>query len=315
MLLHKSFKIAVPLPIFLRQLMHESLKHNILDGAAVLGFFLMLAIFPAVIFLMALISYLPIARVDVAIMDFLAQVMPTSAAEMFTGVVREVTQNQSGSLLSLGLLGAAWAASSGMHTVIAQINSCYDVQESRNWVRVRVAALMLSAMFVVMVLGGFSLIVLGGVIQDQLAEHLGASSALLSFFVGFRWVVIGAVMLLGYALIYYYGPDVKQDFIFVTAGSVFGVALLVAASLVFAWYVQNLGDYAATYGSVGAVILLLLWLYIAGLTLLFGAEVNALVEHHSPEGKEKGEKVEGQKERDPGAVQANKNAARAGSNA
>ena len=312
MLLHKPFKIAVPLPVFIRQLFKESLEHNILDGAAVLAFFLMLAIFPAVIFLMAVIPYLPIERVDVAIMDFLAQVMPASAAEMFSGVIREVTQEQSGGLLSIGLLGAAWAASSGMHTVIAQLNRSYEVVESRSWVRVRLAALTLSAMFAVTVLGGFSMIVLGGAIQDQLAERLGASGALLAFFAAFRWVVIAAVMLLGYALIYYYGPDVEQDFVFVTAGSVLGVALLATASLVFAWYVQNLGDYAATYGSVGAVILLLLWLYIAGLTILFGAEVNALVEHHSPEGKEKGEKVEGQKERQPEAVRANKEGARTG---
>jgi membrane protein len=312
MLLHRPFKIGIPLPLFLRQLVQESLEHNILDGAAVLGFFLMLAIFPAIIFLMAVIPYLPIAQVDVAIMDFLAQVMPAGAAQMLSGAVREVTQNQSGGLLSLGLLGAAWAASSGMHTIIAQINRSYEVTESRNWVRVRLAALLLSAMFAVTVLGGFSLIVLGGVIQDRLAEYVGASGALLAFFAGFRWVVIAAVLLLGYALIYYYGPDAKQDFVFVTLGSVLGVALLVGASLVFAWYVQNFGDYAATYGSVGAAILLLLWLYIAGLTILFGAEVNALVEHHSPEGKEKGENVEGQKEHDPGAVQANKAAARGG---
>jgi len=103
---------------------------------------------------------------------------------------------------------------------------------------------------------------------------------------------------------------VKQEFIFVTAGSVLGVVLLVAASLVFAWYVQNLGDYAATYGSVGAAILLMLWLFIAGLTLLLGAEINALVEHHAAGGKEKGEKEEGQKERDPAGVRANVEATR-----
>jgi len=110
--------------------------------------------------------------------------------------------------------------------------------------------------------------------------------------------VIIAGLLLGFALIYFLAPNVKQRFVFITPGSVVGVAVLALASLGFAWYVRNFGDYSATYGSIGAAIVLMLWLYIAGLVVLFGSEVNALIEHHPPDGKEKGEHAEGEKEAD-----------------
>ena len=286
---------------FLKELYREASDDNIFDGAAALGFYLMLAIFPAVIFVMALIPYLPIGQVDRAIMDLLRQALPPSAADMFTGVVAEVTSKQSGGLLSFGLIGALWATSSGMYAVMQQLNTTYDVHEGRSFLRARLIAVGLSLLFAVLVLGGFSLIVLGGQIQAWLGERFGMSDELLIFFATFRWVVIVLGLLLAFALIYYLAPDVKQRFKYITPGSVLGVILLMTASLGFAWYAQNFGNYSKTYGSVGAVIVLMLWLYIAGLTILVGSEINALLEHHAADGKEKGEREAGEKERDPQA--------------
>ena len=101
------------------------------------------------------------------------------------------------------------------------------------------------------------------------------------------------MLLLAFAFIYYLAPNVKQSFKFITAGSVVGVVVLLVASLAFAWYTQNFGDYDATYGSIGAVIVLMMWLYIAGLAILIGSEINALIEHHADDGKTKGERSPG----------------------
>ncbi len=290
---------AVPMKQFARELWAETQEDDIFNGAAVLGFYLTLAIFPAMVFLMAVIPYLPIPNVDQAIMDALRQALPASAADMFAGVVDEITREQRGGLLSLGLLGALWATSSGMYAVMQQLNISYDVKETRGFLKARAVALGLSLLFVLLILGAFSLIVGGGLLQDWLGQRLGLSDALLTFFVVFRWIVIVAALTLAFALIYYLAPDVKQDFAFITPGAVIGVVTLLAASVAFAWYAQNLGDYDASYGSIGAVIVLMLWLYIAGLAILFGSEVNALIEHHSPQGKDKGEKAPGRKEADP----------------
>jgi membrane protein len=288
---------------FVKELARETQEDDIFNGAAALGYYLTLAIFPAMIFLMAVIPYLPIQHVDQAIMDLLRQALPASAAEMFSGVVKQITSEQRGGLLSFGFLGALWATSTGMYAIMQQLNITYDVGEARSFVRARLTAIGLSLLFAVLVLGGFSLIVLGGQIQDWLGSRFGFSEALLSFFVVFRWVIIVLGLLLAFALIYYLAPNVEQRFAFITPGSIVGVVVLMLASLGFAWYARSFGNYDATYGSIGAVIVLMLWLYIAGLSILIGSEINALIEHHSAEGKEKGEHAPGEAERNPAARQ------------
>ncbi len=293
----------VPLTQFAKELVHEVQEDDVFNGAAALGFYLTLAIFPAMVFLMATIPYLPIPNVDQAIMDALRQALPPSAAQMFAGVVQEITSQERGGLLSLGLLGALWATSTGMYAVMQQLNVSYDVQESRGFLKARAVAIGLSLLFIVLVLGAFSLIVAGGMLQDWLGERFGLSQALLTVFVVFRWLMIVAALTLAFALIYYLAPNVKQKFSFITPGSILGVLMLMLASLGFAWYAQNFGDYDATYGSIGAVIILMLWLYIAGLSILFGSQINALIEHHAAGGKDKGEQVPGQKQQDPAVAQ------------
>lgn len=279
---------------FMKELYRKVDDDDTFNGAAVLGFYLTLAIFPAMIFVMALLPYLPVQRIDEAIMDLLRQALPQDAAQMFIGVVQEVTRQPRGGLLSFGLLATLWATSTGLYAIMQQLNVTYGVDESRGFVRTRLIAIGLSLLFTVLVIGGFSLIVLGGVLQDWLGERIGFSGALLAAFAVFRWVVIVVGLLLGFALIYFLAPDVKQKFVFITPGSVVGTVVLAGASLGFAWYAQNFGNYSATYGSLGAVIVLMLWLYIAGLVILFGSEINVLVEHHSPEGKNLGERSQSQ---------------------
>jgi membrane protein len=289
---------GVSLKQFLVELNQEISEDNVFNGAAALGYYLTLAIFPTMILLMTIIPYLPIDRVDEAIMDLLGQALPDEAFDMVAGVVSEVTSDRRGGLLSFSLLGTLWAVSTGMYAVMQQLNITYDVKEARSFIRARATALILSLLFGLLVVGAFSLIVLGGVIQDWIGTQFGFTGALLTFFAVFRWVVIVAALLLGFAMIYRYGPNVEQKFSFITPGSVFGVALLIVVSLGFAIYTRNFADYSATYGSIGAVIILMLWLYIAGLVILVGSEINALLEHHSSEGKRKGEKKEGERSGD-----------------
>ena len=272
---------------FLINLNQEINADNVYNGAAALGFYLTLSIFPAIILLMSIIPYLPIAQVDEAIMDLLGQALPDEAFDMVAGVVAEVAGNRRGGLLSFSLLGTIWAASTGMYAIMQQLNITYGVKEARSFIRGRATAIMLSLMFGLLVVGAFSLIVLGGVIQEWIGTRLDFGAALLTFFAVFRWIVIVLALLLGFAMIYRYGPNVEQKFVFISPGSVIGVALLIVVSLGFAIYTSNFADYNATYGSIGAVIILMLWLYIAGFVILLGSEVNALLEHYSSRGNRK----------------------------
>lgn len=277
---------------FVKDLNGEISNHNVYNGAAALAYYLMLSIFPTAIFLLSLLPYLPIPHLEQAIMDLLGQVLPQETAKLFTGVINDVVSNRHGGLLSFGLVFLVWSASSGLYAIMQQLNITYEVKEGRPFWKARGIALLLMALFLVLVVGGFSLIVFGGLIQDWVAGYLGRSKPLLLFFAGFRWTVVLAALLLAFATIYYFGPDVEQKFKFISPGSVFGVILLVIASLGFRIYVANFSNYSATYGSIGAVIVLQLWLYMVGMVILMGSEVNVLYEQYHPKGKEKGEKEE-----------------------
>lgn len=266
---------------FIRDLYRAISADNVFSGAAALGFYLTLAIFPAIILMMSVVPYLPIPRVDEAIMDLLRQALPPEASKLLARVVDQVMSERRGGLLSFSLFATLWAASSGMYAIMQQLNITYDVKEARSFVQARATALGLSLLFGVLVLGAFSLVVLGGIIQDWMGSRFGFTGALLTFFAVFRWVLIIVALLLGFAIIYRYAPNLKQKFAFITPGSVFGVSLLIVASLAFSFYTSNFAQYGATYGSIGAVIILMLWLYIAGLVILTGSEINVILERCS----------------------------------
>lgn len=286
---------GISLGRFLRELNAKTKDDNVFNGAAALGFYLTLAIFPAMILAMSVVPYLPIPRVDMAIMDLLQQAMPSDAANMFSNVVRQVMAQQNGGLVSVGALGTLWAASTGMYAIMQQLNITYDVKEARSFIRARAVAIGLSILFGLLMLTAFSLIVLGGIAQDWIAQRFGASEALLAFFAVLRWVIIVLAILLSFSLTYYLAPNVEQrKFAFVTPGGIAATLMLMFASVGFALYVQNFAEYSAVYGGIGAVVALMMWLYLAGLVMLIGSEINVLVEHHSAGGKAIGERAPGQ---------------------
>jgi len=266
-------------------------RDAIFNGAAALVFFLVLALFPALIFLLSLLPYLPIANLQEAIVDFVGQALPGESATLINTYISDLASEPQGGLLSIGLLGTIWAATSGLAAVMQQLNITYDVKETRSFLKVRGVALLLLLIFSVLMLGSFALIVLGGRLQDFLGAQFGLSQGLLGTFAVLRWVIIFAMISLSFAIVYYLGPNVSQKFKFISSGSIFGAVAISLASLGFKFYVENFGNYDKTYGSIGAVIILMLWLYVAGIVLLLGAEINSLIEHYHPEGKEKGERT------------------------
>nr|WP_230532598.1 YhjD/YihY/BrkB family envelope integrity protein [Microvirga roseola] len=138
--------------------------------------------------------------------------------------------------LSLSLIATLWAASTGMYAIMWQLNITYGVKEARSFIRARATAVVLSLLFGLLILGAFSLIVVGGIVQDWIGNRFGFTSALLTFFAALRWVIIVLAMLSGFALIYRYAPNVRLKFAFLTPGGVFGVSMLIVASLGFSFY-------------------------------------------------------------------------------
>jgi membrane protein len=274
----------------LKDLNQQISDDNVFNGAAALAYYLTLAIFPALIAVLSLLPYLPIPNLDQAIMDLLQQALPEKAAGLLEDTVGKIVSERQGGLLSFGFVATLWAASTGMYAVMQQLNITYDVKDARSFIKARATALLLTLLFAVLVIGAFALIVMGGVVQDWIAGAVGRHQILLAFFASLRWLIIVAALLLGFALIYYLGPNVEQKFKWITPGSVFGVTVMLVVSLAFRIYIENFANYEATYGAIGAVIVLMLWFYVAGLVLLIGSEINVVLEQHWFDGKERGEK-------------------------
>jgi membrane protein len=182
-----------------------------------------------------------------------------------------------------------------MTAVIDTLNSAYDVEEGRAWWKVRLAAILLTVGVALFILVSFALVLAGPTVAERLANSWGLGPAFEWTWKILQWPVVFALASSGIALIYYFAPDVEQDWIWLTPGSVFATLLWLLATLGFKFYVANMGNFTETYGAIGGVMVLMLWFYISGLVILMGAEMNAVIEHASPHGKDPGEKVVGQK--------------------
>ena len=268
---------------FSKELWREVQDDHVFTGAAALAYFLLLAIFPGAIFVLSLLPYLSIPHLQQAIMDLLYQVLPAQSATLFEGTVRHLVSEKRGDLLTFGFLFMLWSASTGMYAIMQQLNVAHDTTERRPFWKVQGTAFLLMLLFVLVVIGSLSLVIFGGVVQSWLASMIGWSQPLLIFFATLRWVIIGISLLLALALIYRFGPDAHLKFRFISPGNVVAAALIALSSIGFQFYVSMFGkNYSAAYGSIGAVIILMLWLYLSGLAILLGGEINTVLRFDKP---------------------------------
>jgi membrane protein len=228
--------------------------------------------------ILTLLPYLGIPNLEQTIISALYRSLPDQAAELFTSTVTNVVSERRGGLLSFAILGTIWAASSGLQVVMEQIHATYDGQDKRPYWKRRGIAILLVFAVGLLVVGAFGLVLVGDLIHDRLTLIMGPEALFLWLFPALRWGTIWLLMLSALSLFYYYGPDIRQRYRLITPGAVLATFLFIAASLGFRTYVTHFGSYEATYGSLGAVIVLLIWLYVGGLVVLIGAEVNGLLE-------------------------------------
>lgn len=263
---------------FLGDLWFEIVKDEVLNSAAIMAYFSMLAIFPAAILILTLLPYLGIPNLEQTIIAALYRSIPEQAAELFTSTVKNVVSERRGGLLSFAILGTIWAASSGLQVVMEQIHATYDGQDKRPYWKRRSIAIFLVFAVGLLVIGAFGLVLVGDMIHDRLLVTMGEDALFLWLFPMLRWGTIWLMLLSALSLFYYFGPDIRQRYRLITPGAVLATVLFILASLGFRTYVSHFGSYEATYGSLGAAIVLLLWLYVGGLVILVGSEVNGLLE-------------------------------------
>jgi len=261
--------------------------------ASALAYQMLFSLFPFILFLIALIGFLHLPDFFSWLRLQSELVLPPQALEQVNPVIDQLQQSKGG-LLSVGIVIALYTASAGVRLMMSAMNAAYDVVEARPvWKR-----FPLSIVYTIglagMLLAAAALMVLGPQVMGWIAAQVGLEDFIVTVWTILRWPVIVFLMMVAVALTYYVMPDVRQEFRFITPGSVLAVVVWIIASLGFAFYVKTFANYNAMYGSIGAIIVLLLYFYISAAVLLLGAEMNAVIEHMSSEGKDPGEKVPGE---------------------
>lgn len=267
--------------------------------AAQLAYYFLLALFPLLIFLTATLGLMLGSGegLRASLFNYLSQVMPGSAFQLVNSTMTEITRASNAGKLSFGLLAALWAASNGMGAITQALNAAYNVKESRPWWKQRLVAIALTIGLSILVIAALLLILWGGKLADFLAVHYQLGGLFAIAWKTIQWPIVFAFMITSFALIYFYAPDVKeQKWKWLTPGSAVGVVLWLLVSFGFKLYLHYFNSYSATYGSLGAVIILMLWLYFTGVAILIGSEVNSEIEHAAaeagvPDAKERGEKT------------------------
>jgi len=267
---------------------------NLLGRAAELAFAFILAVFPLMIFLLAVFGLFAAHRRDLVhnFFSYLSAALPPDAYQLFTKTIREIIQGSGGAKLTFSLLFTLWFASGGTSSMMSTLSGVYRVNDSRSFVKYRAEALGLTIAISILVLAALALVLIGGHFSSLLAAH----GALVAGWRVIEWIAILFFLSVAFSLIYYFGPDIKeQHWYWITPGSLIGVLLWLAASFGFRVYLHFFNTYSRTYGSLAAVMILLMWLYVAGLAFLIGGEINAQIEHAAalrghPEAKAAGEK-------------------------
>ena len=293
----KALRVPIGWSELMRRTGREVLADNCLGLAAELAYYFFLALFPALLFLVALISFIPIENLLDTITNTLARVAPYDVLKLIQDQVLKIAQDQDGGLLTLGMLGTIWSTSSGMTAIIDTLNQAYDIQEGRPWWKVRITAIGLTVALAIFIVGSTVLVVAGPALADKVAGWFQLGAAFAFTWKVVQWPIVFVLASVGIAIIYYFAPDADQDWVWITPGSIFATFLWLLISLGFRFYVTNFGAYTETYGAIGGVIVVMLWFYFSGLAVLVGAELNAEIEHASAYGKDPGEKVPGEKKK------------------
>ena len=263
---------------------------DILGLAAQLSYYFFLALFPAILFILAVASFFPLSNITDDLGRALGPFVSAHVLELVQEQMRRLANNESGGLLTFGVAAALWSSSAALVSIVGALNRAYDIDEGRPWWKVRLVAIGLTVGGAVFVLGALSLVLAGPTLAEFLGNSTGLGTPFKWAWLILQWPIVFALVSTAIGLVYYFGPDADQDWSWITPGAVAATVLWFVVSLLFKLYIARFTDYNGAYGTVGGVIVVLLWFYVSSLAILSGAELNAEIEHTSPYGKAPGQK-------------------------
>lgn len=257
---------------------------DILGNAAQVAFYFTFALFPLLLFLISLFGIILNSTDDLRgeLFVYLRQIMPGSAFTLIETTLQEVAENTSGSKLTIGILITLWSASAGIDNLRGALNEVYNLKENRSWFKTKLLAVLLTLGIGVLIFVAIVSVFYGTHLLDYL---LPIDSPYL--LMPLRWIIVLVALILTFALLYNFAPNHDAfDWKWITPGALVGIVLWLLLSGIFRVYLNYFDSYAKTYGSLGAVIILLLWLYLTALVILIGGAINAIFDEESGVEKE-----------------------------
>ncbi|MCG1010948.1 YihY/virulence factor BrkB family protein [Salinicoccus sp. ID82-1] len=266
---------------FFQRLMFQFGKDDTSGMAAQLAYYFLLAIFPLLIFLLTLV---PLFQIDQAtITQFIQDYAPAQIAGTLEGIINDVMGGSSGGLLSVGLLFTLWSASNGMTALMNAFNVAYDIEDDRNFVVAKLWSLLFTIILALSILLTFVLIVFGEQIGNLLFGAIGLDQQFQFVWNLVRSLLPVLLVFIVFLVIYTTAPNIKLQIKAVIPGAIFTTIAFLLASWAFSFYISNFSNYNATYGSIAGVIILILWLYITGVIIILGAQINAIMHKRAME--------------------------------
>lgn len=255
-------------------------KETLVNKASSLAYNFMLAIFPAIIFLFTLIPYIPKSiGFQKTLMDLLALVLPNNAYLAFETTINEIVNIQNGSLLSVGFLLSIFFSTNGVHKLMVAFNKSSLIVETRTWLKQRLVAMVLTFIIAVSVIVCIAAMAIGEILLTYLQNELNYKGGITLFAIQLtKWALLGILYFITVSILYRYGPAHAKKWKFFSAGSWLATILAFVTIWGFSFYINNFGSYNKLYGSIGTLIVVMIWLYLNSLILLIGFELNASVD-------------------------------------
>ena len=257
-----------------KELFSRIIDDDITALAGQLAYDLLLSFFPFLLLLLTMISYSDLKSTDILV--YVQQIMPASTVDLIYTTIKNASSSTS-HLVSLSIVGIVWSGSSGFRAVIKGLNKAYDEEETRPYWKTIVISVLFMLSLAFAIVASVALVVFGQMIGRTIASRLNLSSAFILNWDIIRYLVSVVGMAITFAALYHFTPCRRLTWKEVIPGAVISTLCWLVASLGFAYYVNNFNNYSVLYGGIGAVIVLMLWLYITSIIILLGGEINALL--------------------------------------
>src|SRR5690606_702056 len=257
----------------------EITRESLLNKASSLAYNFMLAMFPGIIFLFTLIPYIPVENFQEKLLSFLEIVIPTDAFSAFQNTIEDIIKNQNGGLLSFGFLLATFFATNGMTNLMMAFNKSSFMRENRKWLKRSTIALALSFAIIIALTLGIGVLTMVGVSINYLKENIHYDLAWLWTFLLkiSRWSILFLIYFLTVGLVYEYGPSSSKHWRILSPGAMLATILAIVTFSGFAFYINNFNAYNKLYGSIGTIIVVMIWMYLNSLIILIGFELNTSI--------------------------------------